>query len=139
MNAKLILASVIGAVVAFLLGWLIFGIILMGFYEANTMQYTGLMKEVPNLFLMIIGNFFMAFLLSFIFQRWAGFKTFMQGLNGGMLIGFCVGLSYDLFFIAMMNLYNTKVMVVDVLANTILMGIVGGVIALILGYEKKTA
>jgi hypothetical protein len=139
MNAKLILASVIGAVVAFLLGWLIFGIILMGFYEANTTQYTGLMKEVPNLFLMIIANFFMAFLLSFIFQRWAGFKTFMQGLNGGMLIGFCVGLSYDLFFIAMMNLYNTKVMVVDVLANTILMGIVGGVIALILGYEKKTA
>jgi hypothetical protein len=134
----LILASVIGSVVMFLLGWLIFGILLMGYYEANTTHYAGLTKEIPNLFLMFISNLVTAFLVTFIFQRWAGFKTFTQGLGGGILIGFCVTLSYDLFFVAMMNLYTTSVLVVDVIANSILMGIVGGVIALIIGYEKKT-
>jgi hypothetical protein len=137
MNSKILLATLCGGILMFLLGWLIFGILLMDFYTANTIQYEGLMKEMPNLLLLFISNLLSAFLLSFIFQRWAGIKTFIGGLNGGLIIGLLLGLIYDLYFLASMNLYPVSLMVVDVIANAIMVGLVGGFIGWFLGTGKK--
>jgi hypothetical protein len=139
MNVKLILASLGGAILSFLLGWLVYGILLKGFYEANTTHYEGLIKELPNIPLIFLSCLVMSFLLAYVFQRWAGFKSFGKGFTGGMIIGFLICLSYDLSFMSMYNLFAFSVVVVDVIVGTIFNGIVGGVIALILGFEKKTA
>lgn len=49
MNSKFIIASVAGGIASFLLGWLIYGILLMDFMKANSMYYANLMKEPPNM------------------------------------------------------------------------------------------
>ena len=137
MNAKLIIASLAGGVLMFFLGWLVYGVLLMSFYEANTTHYEGLMKEMPNMYLMVLSNLLMGFLLAFMFQRWAGFKTLSAGLTGGLIFGFLIALIYDLYFLACMNLFPLKLMIVDVIVSTVITCITGALIGWILGFEKK--
>lgn len=139
MNTRIIIATLITAVVNFLLGWLIWGILLMGFYEANTIQYEGLMKEMPNLVLIFISGLLYAFLLAYIFDRWANIRNLGKGFIAGMLVGVLITTCFDLYFLAGFNLFNVKVFIVDVIANTIVSGILGGVTAFVLGYGKKAA
>src|SRR3712207_8732781 len=48
MNIRILVATLAGGLTMFLLGWLIFGILLMDYFKANTIQYPGLMKETPD-------------------------------------------------------------------------------------------
>ncbi len=137
MNSKIIVATIAGGVAYFLLGWLIYGILLMDFYTANTIQYAGLWKEMPNLLLMFLSNLLGAFLLAFIFHRWAGISTFSGGLTGGLILGLILALMWDLYFLSSMNLYSVTLVVVDVIVSTIFTGIIGGLIGWILGFGKK--
>jgi hypothetical protein len=140
MNTRLIIATLVGGIVSFFLGWLIFGVLLMNYYEANTTQYAGLMREMPNnIILIIIANLANAFLLAFIFQRWAGIKTIVKGLLGGMLVTFLIILSMDFYLLAWMNLYTPTSIIVDIIVNTAFGGIIGGIIGWVLGFQKKVA
>jgi uncharacterized membrane protein len=137
MNTKMLLAALGGTVANFLLGWLVYGILLMDFYQANTIQYEGLMYEMPNLFLVFLSNFTMAFLFAYIYQVWAGIKSFGKGFTTGLLLGFLIMFTFDLYFVAGMNLMSTTLVIVDILVSTIMTGIMAGVVAWILGTGNK--
>lgn len=142
MTKKLILATLARSVVQFLLGWLIYGLLLANFMNSHTTHYEGLMKDMNTgsfMILIFISGLVMSFLISFIFQRWAKFGKFFMGLTAGMLLGFCLALSYDLYFLASMNIFSAGTMIVDVIANTVVVGIVGAVIAWVLGFKSKAA
>ncbi|MCX6244837.1 MAG: hypothetical protein NTU98_09045 [Bacteroidetes bacterium] len=142
MTKKLILATLAGSVTQFVLGWLIYGLLLGSFMSSHSNHYEGLMKDMTTgsfMLLIFVSGLGMSFLLSFIFQRWAKFDTVLKGLTAGMLFGFFVALSYDISSFAMMNLFSKRAMLADILANTIIMGIVGAVIALVLGFRSKSA
>lgn len=139
MTTKLILATITGAVLSFLLGWLLYGFLLMDFFGANMIMYDGLIKEMPNLILILISSLTMWFMISFIFQRWAGFTTFLQGLGGGAFIGFFIGVSIDLSLHSMFNLYNGAYIAMDIAVSTIMTALIAGVVAAILGSGKKAA
>lgn len=138
MNARVLLAAVGGAVSNFLVGWVVYGMLLMDYMKANTVQYAGLMKEPPNLVIMFISGFFWALTYAYIFHRWAGIKDFKSGMMAGMVISILYGLAIDLQFLAMMNLYvGYTVILVDVAASTVMGSIMGGVVGLILGMGNK--
>jgi uncharacterized membrane protein len=137
MNTKMLLAALGGAVAFFILGWLVYGILLMGFYESNSVHYEGLMYEMPNLFMIFIANLSTALLIAYIFDRWANIRTFGGGFMGGMIIGVLFTISFDFYSLATMNLMNTTAAIVDIIAGTIMSGIVGGVVGFILGAGKK--
>jgi hypothetical protein len=141
MTKKLILATIAGSVVQFLLGWLIYGLLLANFMNSQTTHYEGLMKDMSTgsfIVLIFISGLVMSFLIAFIFQRWAKFEKFLMGLTGGMLLGFFMALSYNLSSLAMENLLSISAMIVDVIVSSVVMGIVGAVIAWILGFKSKT-
>ena len=140
MNSRLLLATISGAVVSFFMGWFLYGILLKSFMDAHTMQYIGLIKEMPNIFVIFFGSLFMAFLLAFVFlvfQRWMGFKTIIKGMTGGMTLAFFMSLSFYLYFIAMMNLYSFPALVTDFLVSAVIGALIGGITGWILGFEKK--
>lgn len=141
MNMKVLVAALVGAVVAFLLGWLLWGMLLMGYYEANMIHYEGLMKseEEFNLGLMFVGQLVLCLLLAFLFQR-MGTTDLMGGAMMGAVIGALFYLSVDLSFMAMMNYFSTPmVVVVDVLVNAVWLAGTGAVIGLMLGRGKAAA
>lgn len=136
---RIIISTLTTAIVNFLLGWLVFGLLLMDFYSANTIQYEGLMKDMPNLLLIFLSGILYAFLLAHIFARWARIRSFGSGFMAGMLLGFLIMAGIDLYFMAGMNLFNWNLVLVDMVVNTIFGGILGGVTGFVLGFGRKSA
>ena len=124
MNTKIIIAGVLTGIISFLLGWLIFGVLLMDFYMANSTLYTGLMKDPPNFVAIFISNLSWGLLIAYIFHL-AGIKSPQKGFITGLIIFFLVILGVDLLYYAQMNLFGLKVVVVDVIVNTVFGGIIG--------------
>lgn len=137
MSTKAILAGLAGGVFAFFAGWLVFGILLMDFYAANTTVYEGLMKEMPDMVWLGISNIAWGMLYAFIFHKWAGVKSFGGGFTSGLIISFFVVLSFDSSMYAFYNLNTLTLTFVDVVVGTIFGGLVGGVVGLVLGTGKQ--
>ena len=138
MKTKFILAGLAGGVVDFLLGWLVYGLLLMKFFEANTTHYVGLAKEMPLMWLLIPSCLVMGFFLAFIFSRWANISTWKDGFIGGLIIGLFLTVMYDLSFMSMYNLFGVNLAIVDVIAGGIVYGLTGAVVGWILGTKGKT-
>jgi hypothetical protein len=139
MLTRVLAATVAGGITFFLLGFIIFGLILGPMVMVpNAVTYPGLMNEVPVWAPLILANLVSAFLLAYIFDRWAGIHTFMGGVNGGAIVYFLFALSNQLMFLAFMNLSKSYTpAIADVIGSTIMGAIGGGVIAAVLGMMQK--
>lgn len=141
MNVRVLLAAFAGAVASFLLGWLVFGILLKTTYE-GMMTETGktvMRPETEMVFwAMILSNLVYGLLLALIFNRWANISTFRSGAIAGGVISLLVTLSYDLGMYSMMNVWTGGAgFIIDPLANGVVGTIVGGVVGWVLGYGQR--
>jgi uncharacterized membrane protein len=134
---KLLLATLISALTGFILGWLIYGMLLMDFYESNITNYEGLMKDPPAIWVYAVSNIVMGLLLSIIYHKWAGIKNFSSGLLAGAIIGFLVVFQFDVVIWGNMNLFSTTGVIVDVISATFIYAIMGGVVGFMLGMGKN--
>jgi hypothetical protein len=141
MNTKMIVAALVGSVIAFFLGWLVFGILLGPFYENHTIHYKGLMRDETQtrLYAIYLAQLCWCGLLAYVFDRWANIRSFGPGLMGGLIMGALIFTASDLMTWSMMNLMGCKMMIVNIIANTLYMGVMGGIVAHILGMGKKSA
>lgn len=140
MITRVLAGTVVGGIVMFVLGWLIYGLLLAEYMKAHTVNYAGLMKDPPDMIPLILANLVWAWLLAFVFDYWANIRTFAGGVKGGALIILPLVLGIDLQFMAFMNLYQGIVpLIIDVIAATLLGAIVGGVIGWVLGMVGKKA
>lgn len=137
MNTKVLLATLAAGIAAFLFGWLLFGILLFDFYAANTNVYEGLIKNPPDLIMIFISNLLTAFLLAYIFNRWANIRSAVEGARAGFIIVGIVAASVDLFLYATMNLYDAWLMAVDIVANGAFGAFIGAVVGMVLGSGRK--
>jgi hypothetical protein len=139
MWVRILAATVVGGIVMFLLGWLIYGVLLFSFLKSHSIEYAGLMKEpMPDMVPLALGNLVWGFLFAFIIDYWARIRTFASGLKAGAIIMFPLSLGLDLQFMGMMNMYrDASPIIVDVIAATVLGAITGGVIGLVLGLMDK--
>jgi predicted cobalt transporter CbtA len=137
MNTRILIAAFAGAVIYFLLGWLVYGNLIVDFFAAHSMHYEGLEKMPPNLIGIFVSGFSFCLLLAVIFGNWANINTLKNGAMAGTAIGILVGLYVDLSLYSTLNLYGRQVVVVDVLLNALFGAILGAVIAWILGYRKN--
>jgi hypothetical protein len=138
MKGRTVVAGLIGGIANFLLGWLIFGVLLMNWYTSQTTHYDGLVKEMPNLVLIFLSNLAIAFLVAIIYREWANVRTFMKGFLYGLVISFLFSVTVDFYIASMMNLYTTTLTVVDIIVSTIMGAVVNGLIGFVLGFGKKT-
>jgi len=141
MLIRVLAAALAGAIVFFGLGFVIYGILLDPILKNYVIQYPGLMKEpMPDLILLFAWNFVMAFLLAFVFDKWAGIRSFAEGLKGGAIMLFLITLMNNLSFLAFMNIMKGYTgAIIDIAAATVLGAIAGGVIGLVLGAMNKGA
>src|SRR5688500_15096917 len=101
----------------------------------NMVQYAGLMKEPPDFLPLFLSNVVWSWLLAYIFDQWAGIRTFATGAIGGAVIMGPAALAIDLQYMAFMNLMTSPlVLIIDVIAVMVMSAIVGGVIGSILGF-----
>jgi hypothetical protein len=132
---KRILATLAGFVVLFVLGWLIYGMLLMDFYASNSGSATGVMRAETDMvwWALILGNLFQAYFLVYIFGKWANITTFGGGFSAGLIIGLILGFAFNLTMYATANIANLTASLVDPFVSGIMMAITGGVIGWMLG------
>ncbi|MFN8295412.1 MAG: hypothetical protein U0T69_04415 [Chitinophagales bacterium] len=136
MNVRVLIAALIGAVVSFFLGWLVFVYVVTDFYAAHSLHYAGLEKMPPNLIGIFVAGFANALLIAVIFNKWANINTLAAGAIAGTWISFLIILSIDLYLWSSLNLMGKRVVIADILINTLIGTIVGTIIAWVLGYKK---
>lgn len=141
MFVRILAAAFAGALVFFLLGFVIYSFVVDPIMKDHMNQFPGLMKEpMPNLGFLFGWNFMMSFLFAFIFEKWAGIRTFSGGIKGGFVLMLIIAVMTDLSYLAFMNVYKDLFApVLDVAAATVLGTIACGVIGLVLGLLYKPA
>ena len=137
MYKRIGLSTLGGGITLFVLGGLIYAVILAGFFAAQTTEAgTAVMKNPPNMLGIVVSNFSLAVLMAIIFHRWANITTFQTGAMAGALITFLVALSYDVMIISTTTMMTPMAAVVDIVVYTAMGAVAGGVIGLILGRVK---
>ncbi len=134
---KFAIGTLAGGIAFFLLGWLLYGMLFMKFFEANAGSATGVAKEAMDWWALILGNLAMGALLTFIFLRWANISTFMGGLKAGAVIGLLMALGFDLSMYGTSNIMNLSATFMDVVVFTLMAAIAGGLTGLMLGMGEK--
>jgi hypothetical protein len=134
---KFLIGGIIGGIAYFLLGWLIYGMLLM---ESMKSPIAGVDRapEEMVLWALILGNLLTGFLLSYIFSK-SGVASIAAGITTGAVTGLLMSSSYDFVMYGVTNLFGTgfKLLLMDVAVFTVISGIVGAVIGWYNGMGKK--
>lgn len=129
MNVKnFLVAGIVGAITDFLLGFLVYGVLL----KDETMPDAG--KE--NLLIIFCGCLCAGFILSFICTLGTGITDWMGGMKVGAVIALLMHLWYGFFESMYKDSVDVKMMVIGGVTSLILGGIVGGVVATVNGKMK---
>ena len=132
-SKKLIVGTLIGAIVLFLLGYLFYANLLADYFAANMSGMEEFSKDPPDLLFIFIGNICTALMLSYIFIKWAGIKTFSTGVKAGAIIGLLASLGYNFIFYGTTTIPTLELVAVDSLVTMVMLGIAGGFIGMVLG------
>ncbi len=128
-----LLATLVGAIVMFFLGYLIWGLATVDFFKEHSV--INVMKEVPDLGLIALGNLIGAFILSTLYSKWArGHHSLGQGFEFGALIGACIGIGMGLIWYATSNLMDLTGYAAEAVLDIIFYGVTGMVFSLV--YQK---
>jgi FtsH-binding integral membrane protein len=132
---KILRGTIIGGIAFFLLGWLIWGILLLDFSMNNYDQSIYLPEDQMVWWALILANLFTGLMLTVI-MKWANVKTLVDGLKTGAIIGALYALSIDLSYYSMTTvILHVSAVIVDTLAYTLLMAVTG--LLIVLGWGKK--
>lgn len=139
MNTKVLLAALAGAVTTFLTGWVLYGMALKGFFDANTVETARSVMRGENMIMwsIFIGCLAWSLLLALLYNRYAAITSFKGGAMAGAWIMFLVALGADFFSYASMDIGTMNATLVDPVINAVQGAIAGGVIGWVLGYGKK--
>ncbi|MBK8879480.1 MAG: hypothetical protein IPN74_13305 [Haliscomenobacter sp.] len=137
---KILLAGLAGGVVYFLLGWLIYGMVLASFMNGqSTPEGMAVMRPDEGMIFwaMIVGNIAGGMLLAVIFGRWANISTWQTGAMAGAVIAGLMAMSYDFLLYGTTNMMTLTGILVDIVVYAVMGAIAGAVVALVLGSGKK--
>jgi len=128
-SKKFLAGGLVGGIAFFLLGWLVFGMLLMDFMKSHSDSSSGAFRAEGDMvwWSMAVGNLAYGFLLSYVICKAVAhsvggvFKTWA-------ITPMLVSISFNCIMYAQVTLWDTTGMVVDIAAMTILGGIGGAII-----------
>ncbi|NJB71829.1 cation transport ATPase [Saonia flava] len=125
-----LLATLAASVVMFLLGYLIWGIATVDFYESHTLN--NIAKDPMNIPLIFLGNLIAAFAMSTLYGKWArGAHSIKEGFEFGALIGLLIGFGIYLVMYATTDMLDLTGHIVEGIIDVVYYGIGGVVIAIV--------
>jgi len=135
---KILRGTLFGGIAYFLMGWLVWGMLLMNFDTANFNQCSSRPDMEMIWWAMIASNLVLALLVT-LTLNWAGAKTIVDGLKFGAIVGGLYALTTDLGMYSMTTvILNVTAVVVDTLAYAVVTAVTGLVIVLTWGKGKTT-
>jgi len=140
MDAKRVLiGTIVGGVILYATGYLIFELAFGGFYEANAGSAAGVPREAPLQWALALASFSYAALVTLGLANQAGSLSIGKGVLIGAIAGFLIWFTVDFTFYGSTNIANLTRTIVDPLLEIVHGGIGGAAIALVLGRMTPTA
>lgn len=133
---KILIGALAGGVTFFFLGWLVYGMLLNSYMAANFNQCAAKPMGEMTWWAMILSNLTLGLLISLVFS-WSNTRGIRDGAKVAAILGLLMAASFDLSTYSMSNLFNNiTALLIDVLVYTLLVTIVGIVIALVIGKKE---
>jgi len=133
-TTKILIAGLVAGIVYFLLGWLLYGMLLMPTFESMQGSATGVSRgEDMVWWALIAGNLLGGLLLAYIFGRLANINTVAAGAQAGAMIGFLMASAWDLMIYGTTHLSTLGGALLDIVVWAIMTAIAGAVAAWMLG------
>ncbi len=127
-TAKFVVAGLLGGVVNFFLGWLVWGILLMDYLNAHATNKQVFRSDENMVFwALILGNLIFGFLTAYILYR-ANIRSAKSGAILAAIVGALMTLGYDLNIYAQVDLYDLGIVLPDMLASMVVSAAAGAVI-----------
>ena len=131
MNVKnFIVGGIVGGIVDFLMGWLVYGMLL----KETLPKPEGTGPE--NMLFIFLGCMAFGFLISYVFSQGEGISNVSAGIKMAIGIALFMGLSNHFFRHMYENTIDIKMMVIDIVAGLVLATVVGAAVALVNGKMK---
>jgi hypothetical protein len=132
---RVLLATFAGGFAFFLLGGLIYVLLLGGFYEANLGSATGVLREQPIGWALVLSQLGFGALITYVFVH-ADVATAIDGLKVGATFGLLYGIAMALDLYAVTNWSNLTVALVEPFVTAARMALAGAVVGWTLGMGR---
>lgn len=132
MYKKVILSALGGTVALTLLGGLIFEVLFKDAMAEMMSAMGSAANANPDIVLILLANLTMSVLLALLLNRF-NVSTFQGGLMGSVWVVFLIILWFDIWMFATFNFMTPKMMAIDMVSNTVMGALAGGVIGWIQG------
>ena len=134
---KILIGTLAGGITYFLLGWIIYGIVMKDYMATNFTNCMTKPEADMIWWALILSNFMWAMAYAVIIG-WSNLASAAGGLKVGLIVGLLIMISYDLSFYSMTNMFsNINLMLIDILMGTTMSTIGGAVIGAAMGMGKK--
>ncbi|TBR19983.1 MAG: hypothetical protein EPO57_01580 [Chitinophagaceae bacterium] len=137
MNSKLIVRGLVGGLSYFLLGWVVWGMLLKNFMMAHSSPGAASVFRAEDDFIwwaMILGNLSLGFLQTYVLSK-AKINDLKASALTCAMVGMLISAGSDFMMYAHMNLSDVNAIVVDILAMTLVSGVVGAILSLLKGSD----
>ncbi|TFH42932.1 MAG: hypothetical protein E4H01_12770 [Lysobacterales bacterium] len=134
MDAKrLTIGTVVGGVILFATGYVIFELAFGAFYAANAGSATGVERDPQLVWAVALGALSYAALVTLAIGSRPNSLNIGAGVKIGAVVGFLIWFTADFTLYGITNIGNLTRTVTDSLLELVHGGIAGGVIAVVLG------
>jgi hypothetical protein len=134
---KILWGGLAGGMALFLLGWAVYGILLMNYMTENTNQCMARAQEEMVWWAGLLAQFAWGFMIALIIS-WSKTPGAVSGAKKGIAVGLLSAISIDLFFYSMTTMYsNAAVMFLDIVVFTVMMTVVGAFTGWVMSLGKQ--
>lgn len=130
---RLVIGTLVGGIVMYALGYLIFDLAFGDFYTANRGSATGVDRAQQLVWAVALGSLSYAALVTLGIGSRAGSSNLAAGVKVGAVVGFLLWFTVDFTLYGITNVANLTRAIVDPLLELVRGGIAGGVIGIVLG------
>ena len=124
--------TLVGGIVVFGVGYLLFVVLLADYYAANGGSATGVVREPPLVWAIAVGALAYAALIVYAMRAQAASMNVASGTKVGAIVGFLIWACADFTLYGGTNMSNLTITVVDPLVEVVHGGIAGAVLGAVL-------
>ena len=135
---KLLIGGIVGGILAFFLGWLVYGKLMTGFFMDHPGEVAFVERAENDMqFLYIaLGSLFHGFMLAFIFVK-ANITSAVSGFITGGVVGGLAVAGTDSIMYGTSKMISKMAMAGDIVAAGLMFAVIGAIMALVMGMGKK--
>lgn len=135
-SKSIVIGTLVGFLLLFLLGWLFYDFLAPGFYEEHVI--TNVSKDPPQMGLIALSCVIEAFALSVIYSKWGrGSYSAKGGFEFGAWVGIFLGFGLGLMWYATSTFMDLTGTLVEGLWNIVYYGITGAAIGIVFKKFQK--